>query len=119
MSQTLSVSHPRKQCPPHNSLKHTSGGVKVTGVPPRPFAKRLLEIVTDQVSRGHVATMRASRRSSLAIAHLVKSDWLLLKPENVPDPGASQPIVSATKSKVNISMLRVNPECSIELSNPR
>jgi len=46
-------------------------------------------------------------------------DWLLLKPENLPDPGARQPIVSATECKVYEPVLGVNPERCIELMNPR
>ena len=63
--------------------------------------------------------MRASGGCSLSIAHLMESDWLLLKPENLPGPGAHQPIVSATECKVNKPVVGVNLERCIELTNPR
>ena len=63
--------------------------------------------------------MRMSRGCSLSIAHLMEPDWLLLKPKNLPDPGASQPIVSATKCKVNEPVVGVNLERCVELMNPR
>ena len=63
--------------------------------------------------------MRASGRRYLSIANLIKSDGLLLKPEYLSDPRAHHPIISASKSKVNESVLRVNRECSIELTDPR
>ena len=63
--------------------------------------------------------MRESGRRCLSIANLMKSDGLLLKPEYLPDPSARHPVISASECKVNIVMLRVNPERSIELMNPR
>ena len=79
----------------------------------------LCKAVTYQVYRGYHTTMRTSRGCNLSIAHLMEPDWLLLKPENLPDPGAHQLIVSATECKVNKVMVRVNKERSIELPNPR
>ena len=75
--------------------------------------------MTDQVSRGHIATMRTSRRCSLSIANLMKSDRLLLKSEYLSGPSAHQPIVSASECKVYEVMVRVNKERSIELTNLR
>ena len=92
---------------------------KITGVPVRPFAEGLGEAVANQVSRGHITTMRASRGCCLAIAHLVKSDWLLLKSQYLPDPLAYQAVVSSSECEVNEVVMRVNKERSIELMDPR
>ena len=73
----------------------------------------------DQVSRGHVATMRASGRFSLSIANLMKSDRLLLKSKYLPGSSARHPIVPPSKCKVYEVMVQVNKERSIELTNPR
>ena len=62
--------------------------------------------------------MRAFGRRCLSIANLMKPDGLLLKPEYLSDPRAHQPVISASECKVNISVLWVNLECSIELTDP-
>ena len=49
----------------------------------------------------------------------MKMDGLLLKPKYLSDPRAHQPVISASESKVNESVLRVNPKCSIELMDPK
>ena len=63
--------------------------------------------------------MWASGRHYLSIANLMKSDRLLLKAEYLPDPSARQPVISVSESKVNKVVMWVNPESSIELTNPR
>ena len=63
--------------------------------------------------------MRASRRRCLSIANLMKLDGLLLKPEYLSDPSARQLVISASECKVYKSVLWVNPECSIELTDLR
>ena len=63
--------------------------------------------------------MRASRGRCLSIANLMELNGLLLKPEYLSDPSARQPVISAIECKVYKSMLRVNPERSIELMDPR
>ena len=73
----------------------------------------------DQVSRGHISTIRESGRCSLSIANLMKSDRLLLKSEYLLNPSARQPVISVSKCKVNKVMVRVNKERGIELTNPR
>ena len=113
------IPHPRKQCPPHDSLKYVSSRSKITGVPTRPFAEGLSEAVANQVYRGDHTTMWTSGRRCLSIANLMKSDRLLLKPEYLPGPSARQPVISVSECKVNKVVVRVNKERSIELTNPR
>ena len=63
--------------------------------------------------------MRASGRRCLSIANIMKPDGLLLKPEYLSNPSTRQPVISATECKVYESVLWVNPERSIELTDPR
>ena len=69
--------------------------------------------------RGNKTTVRVPGRRCLSIANLMKLDGLLLKPEYLSDPRAHQPVISASECKAYKSVLRVNPECSIKLMDPR
>ena len=73
--------------------------------------------MADKICRGHITAMRASRRLCLSIAHLMKSDRLLLKSKYLLGPSTRQPVISASECKVYEVMVRINKERSIELMN--